>query len=158
MELRQEMSVGPLAVLRQLWDRDTEPTEVIANGFALYWAVLLASPATTFGTSPGYAAMARRGSENWWAACFAVVVLTALAAMWRGSLTLRLASLGGHVLLWAFVATMVWSSAPVSAGVGVYGLTALGVSWVFCRKCGENGTELVAAWKDAWGRVWKRGR
>lgn len=138
--------------LRQLWDRDTEPTEVIAGGFALYWAVLLSLQLDTFGTSPSYAVMRNRAPEWVWACVFALLVVLPILAWLRNSLWLRLVGLAGHSLIWPGVAYMVLAANPYSTG-GVYGVLALGISWVFCRVCGTHGPEVVALGVGIMGRV-----
>lgn len=152
MDMGQYQDTSLASTLRQLWAKDTEPTEVIAAGFALYWAVVLALPGPTFATSPSYAVMARRAPEGVWCVFFALIVLLPLVSWIFDNLWLRLCGLAGHVLIWPGVAVMVLTANPNGTG-GVYGVLALGVSWVFCRICGEHATELTAVATGLWRRV-----
>lgn len=145
MRMQQEQRPSPLRelrlLLRQLYERDIEPTEVGIILAQLYWGVLLLLPPRTFATGVAYRAMAGIASEEAWGVLALALAAIPALALWRQSYGLRALGLLGSVGWFVFITVTVVYSNRYGTG-GIYALFALGSAWAFRRILADHGDEI----------------
>jgi hypothetical protein len=108
--------------------------EIFAAGTAAIWATVLALPADTLGSSPGFRVLGTVGlSEEGIALLFGLLALTQGLALLRDDLPGRIwAALFGWAC-WAFLAGTLILGNPVAPGGWMYLWLALGQFWTAIR-------------------------
>lgn len=117
------MQSAPRRLLDLRYSRP-EPLEVLSGALLLVWGVVLLLPPPTFGTSPGYAFMARLAPEGLWAVGALLLGLLQIGGMLYERLALRIAASGLALWFWSSIAAAIFLANPGSTGGPVYTVLA----------------------------------
>jgi hypothetical protein len=120
-------------------EADVQPTEVTGCLGAFYWALVLALPGDLFASSSGYAKLGAIFPERIWAGVSAVCAFMPMLALYLGSVKIRRLALQLHVWYYTTISVAIAAATPISTGIGIYALFALGASWAFWRLGARSG-------------------
>lgn len=125
--------------MRQSWwgsvlaEHDTEPTEFSGGVLKIGIGLWLLAPASTFGSSPTFAAMAALMPEAVWGVVLGAVGAFRLAVLRSGRCAPRRVGAMIGFLFWFTLASLFLWSSPASLGFPLFALLAAGQGWVYCR-------------------------
>jgi hypothetical protein len=99
--------------------------ELFLMMLALWWAIVLMLPTSTFSTSDAYLPMAMVASEGMWASYFLFISIVQWLGLWYVNKKTILSGLLLSMTTWMFIGTMMMIGSPASTGSGIYILISL---------------------------------